>query len=232
MTSLLRRRSPRFGVRSAGCVERAACLSRPSRGEVTRRLRDVNVFRRVNYADLEAGGQERSPCTYSPPMARVTVEDCLEKVPNRFALTVLASRRARALSEQRGTAMVECENKEGVTALREVAAEKVRYEEDVETVVRDFIEEQRTQLRSTSNDNTFLEAVPLSMGDDDEDEDVAASPKEVGEESPTDAAEESAIDAEADGDSDSEGDSEDEANGVELNIDDVADVDDDDDDDD
>lgn len=108
-------------------------------------------------------------------MARVTVEDCLEKVPNRFALTVLASRRARALSEGRGSAMVECDNKSGVTALREVAADKVRYEEDVAGVVRDFIEEQRSQLRSTSKDNTFLEAVPLSIGDEDEDEDFAAA---------------------------------------------------------
>ena len=166
-------------------------------------------------------------------MARVTVEDCLEKVPNRFALTVLASRRARALSEQRGTALVECENKEGVTALREVAAEKVRYEEDVETVVRDFIEEQRTQLRSTTNDNTFLEAVPLSMGDDDEDEDVAIAPKEVGQDTEAEAAEGAATEGDGDEDSDADADNpEGVVDGAEMNIDDVADVDDDDDDDD
>ncbi|MGB1699700.1 MAG: DNA-directed RNA polymerase subunit omega [Nannocystaceae bacterium] len=164
-------------------------------------------------------------------MARVTVEDCLEKVPNRFALTVLASRRARALSEQRGTAMVECENKEGVTALREVAVEKVRYEEDVETVVRDFIEEQRTQLRSTTNDNTFLEAVPLSMGDD-EDEDEGLAPQEVGEES-ADAAAADSEDGEDTGDGDGDdGDPNEASADGDLNIDDVADVDDDDDDDD
>ena len=106
-------------------------------------------------------------------MARVTVEDCLEKVHNRFALTVLASRRARALSEERGTAMVECDNKSGVTALRKVAKGMVRYEEDVEATVRDFIEEQRSSLRSTSKDNTFLEAVPLSLDEDDDDDDAA-----------------------------------------------------------
>jgi DNA-directed RNA polymerase subunit omega len=169
-------------------------------------------------------------------MARVTVEDCLEKVPNRFALTVLAARRARALSEQRGTAMVECDNKEGVTALREVAAEKVRYVEDVETVVRNFIEEQRTQLRSTTNDNTFLEAVPLSMGDDDEDEDVVAA-AEVGDDASAGAAESAASDAATDADDDSNGDSSsdnssDSVDGGGINIDEVADDGDDDDDDD
>ena len=54
-------------------------------------------------------------------MARVTVEDCLDKVPNRFALTVLSSRRARALSEGKGTAQVKSSNKVGVVALREIA---------------------------------------------------------------------------------------------------------------
>ena len=69
-------------------------------------------------------------------MARVTVEDCLEKVPNRFALTVLGSRRARALSEGKGTALVKSTNKVGVVALREIAKGAVRYEEVVEDTIR------------------------------------------------------------------------------------------------
>ena len=75
-------------------------------------------------------------------MARVTVEDCLEKVPNRFALVVLASERARQIA--RGAApLTECDNKPAVTALREIADQKVRFREDVEGVVRDFISERR-----------------------------------------------------------------------------------------
>ncbi len=103
-------------------------------------------------------------------MARVTVEDCLERVSNRFALTVLASRRARALSEARGTPLIACDNKEGVTALREIGAEHVRWTEDVEGVMRKFIEEQRSQLRSTTGEHTFLEAASLTGGDGDEDD--------------------------------------------------------------
>ena len=58
-------------------------------------------------------------------MARITVEDCLEKVSNRFELVMLASRRARQLF-QGAKPLIESENREIVTALREIAAGKVR----------------------------------------------------------------------------------------------------------
>ena len=109
-------------------------------------------------------------------MARVTVEDCLARVPNRFALTVLGSRRARAISEGRGRALVECENKEGVTALREISADRVRYKEDVEETLTHFIEEQRRQLRVTTGEHTFLEAASLRALEDDDDEDGVDEP--------------------------------------------------------
>ena len=101
-------------------------------------------------------------------MARVTVEDCLARVPNRFALTILASRRAHALSEGRGHALVECDNKEGVTALREISDAKVRFREEVEPTMMEFIEEQRRQLRVTTGEHTFLEAASLRALEDDE----------------------------------------------------------------
>jgi DNA-directed RNA polymerase subunit omega len=58
-------------------------------------------------------------------MARVTVEDCLEFVKNRFALVHVAARRVRQLNmgSQR---LVPSKNKDVVTSLREIAAEKVR----------------------------------------------------------------------------------------------------------
>jgi DNA-directed RNA polymerase subunit omega len=58
-------------------------------------------------------------------MARVTVEDCLEKVPNRFHLVSVAVKRAKMLL--RGARpLVESDNKEIVTALREIAAGEIR----------------------------------------------------------------------------------------------------------
>ncbi|MDQ4146161.1 MAG: DNA-directed RNA polymerase subunit omega [Pseudomonadota bacterium] len=58
-------------------------------------------------------------------MARITVEDCLENVENRFQLVLMASRRARQLA--RGMKpLVEWENdKPTVVALREIAEEKI-----------------------------------------------------------------------------------------------------------
>lgn len=77
-------------------------------------------------------------------MARVTVEDCLEKVNNRFALTILGSTRARQLS--RGASpLVECDNKPAVTALREIADGSVKFNEDVNVTVRSFLKETRAR---------------------------------------------------------------------------------------
>jgi len=58
-------------------------------------------------------------------MARVTVEDCLQHVENRFALVHLAARRVRQLVK--GSArLVPSKNKDVVTSLREIAGQKVR----------------------------------------------------------------------------------------------------------
>ncbi len=55
-------------------------------------------------------------------MARVTVEDCLEKVENRFKLVLLASKRARQLSQGAETFVPHDNDKDTVIALREIAA--------------------------------------------------------------------------------------------------------------
>jgi DNA-directed RNA polymerase subunit omega len=73
-------------------------------------------------------------------MARVTVEDCLEQVPNRFALTILAAERARQISKG-APPLVRCDNKSAVTALREIADSKVKFAEDVPNTVREYLAE-------------------------------------------------------------------------------------------
>ena len=61
-------------------------------------------------------------------MARVTVDDCLKKIPNRFQLTLVATYRARQIT-MGSTPMVEAErDKPTVIALRELAAGKVGLE--------------------------------------------------------------------------------------------------------
>ncbi|QSV45555.1 DNA-directed RNA polymerase subunit omega [Geobacter benzoatilyticus] len=62
-------------------------------------------------------------------MARVTVEDCLEKVDNRFLLVMLASKRVKQL--YKGAAPLidnKAANKNVVVSLREIAVGKVGYE--------------------------------------------------------------------------------------------------------
>ncbi len=72
-------------------------------------------------------------------MARVTVEDCLEREENRFALVVLASQRTRSL--MKGMApLVHSKNKAAVTALREIAASKVHYDRPSLDAVQEYIE--------------------------------------------------------------------------------------------
>jgi DNA-directed RNA polymerase subunit omega len=62
-------------------------------------------------------------------MARVTVEDCLKNVPNRFALVLLATKRTRQLLDG-ARALVKAKNKMPIISLREIAKGKVRFREE------------------------------------------------------------------------------------------------------
>jgi len=59
-------------------------------------------------------------------MARITVEDCLKNVDSRFALVILAARRAKMIMKG-ARPLVESDNRPIVNALREVAAAKVQF---------------------------------------------------------------------------------------------------------
>ena len=83
-------------------------------------------------------------------MARVTVEDCLEKVGNRFALVILAAERARQLSKG-ARPLVRCDNKPAGTALREIADGRVKFTEDVTDMVDQHLKE--TRARGIADDN-------------------------------------------------------------------------------
>jgi DNA-directed RNA polymerase subunit omega len=65
-------------------------------------------------------------------MARITVEDCTDKVPNRFHLVQMASIRTKQLKKGARALVQSEENKEVVVALREIAAGYIRpdYPED------------------------------------------------------------------------------------------------------
>ena len=86
-------------------------------------------------------------------MARVTVEDCLERIPNRFSMALLASQRARQIL-QGSHPMVKSENKPCVTALREIAGGVVKWDYSVVEVLTGQIpEEKKQQIRRRRSNN-------------------------------------------------------------------------------
>ena len=68
-------------------------------------------------------------------MARVTVEDCVERVPNRFNLVLLAANRARAIAAGSPLTLDRDNDKNPVVALREIADDTVDPEEIREALV-------------------------------------------------------------------------------------------------
>ena len=68
-------------------------------------------------------------------MARVTVEDCVDKIPNRFDLVLLAAQRAREISGGAELTIDRDRDKNPVVALREIAEQTVRPNELKETLV-------------------------------------------------------------------------------------------------
>lgn len=76
-------------------------------------------------------------------MARVTVEDCVDKIPNRFDLVLSAAQRARQISGGAELLVERDRDKNPVVALREIAEELVRPEQMTESIIQGL---QRVQI--------------------------------------------------------------------------------------
>ncbi|TVQ93691.1 MAG: DNA-directed RNA polymerase subunit omega [Deltaproteobacteria bacterium] len=87
-------------------------------------------------------------------MARITVEDCLEVVPNRFSLVLVAAERTKQLLQgEQPCIELHDDNKEVVTALREVAARAFTVDESkVLAEDRWMPEERRTSVDEADDD--------------------------------------------------------------------------------
>ena len=93
-------------------------------------------------------------------MARVTVEDCIEIIKNRFSLVMLASQRARSLSSG-AELMVERDNdKNPVVALREIAEDKL----DLEEIERSLVKGLQKHVESDEPDEEEIDL--LTAGED------------------------------------------------------------------
>ncbi len=91
-------------------------------------------------------------------MARVTVEDCIDKVPNRFELVLLAAHRARTISAGAQIAVLRDNDKNPVVALREIAEQKIASDD----LREDFI---HSMQKYVEVDEPEAEAVPMLSTD-------------------------------------------------------------------
>ena len=90
-------------------------------------------------------------------MARVTVEDCVDKVPNRFELVMLASHRAREIAAGAAITVERDNDKNPVVSLREIAEET----QSADDLRERMIESHQTQIEV---DEPEEDAMALLMG--------------------------------------------------------------------
>ncbi len=87
-------------------------------------------------------------------MARVTVEDCVDKIPNRFELVLLAAHRARAIANGSAISIQPDDDKNPVIALREIAERTISPDDMRETLITSI-------QRNTEVDEPEAVAAPL-----------------------------------------------------------------------
>ncbi len=99
-------------------------------------------------------------------MARVTVEDCVDKIPNRFSLVLLAAHRAREISSGSEPLVERDRDKDPVVALREIADSAVAPEELREALVLQFQDVQPAAEAEDEQDRLAL-AAPVDTSEED-----------------------------------------------------------------
>ncbi|MDE2006295.1 MAG: DNA-directed RNA polymerase subunit omega [Rhodospirillales bacterium] len=128
-------------------------------------------------------------------MARVTVEDCIQKVPNRFELVMFAAQRARGLSRGEELTVDRDNDKNPVVALREIADETI----ELHKLESDLIRSLSRAPEPEPADEEVLDLIPtdqniFGLQDISAEEEAAALAAEAEELSPEDL--EAAIEAE------------------------------------
>ena len=102
-------------------------------------------------------------------MARVTVEDCVDKVENRFELVLLAGHRARMISSGSPLTVDRDNDKNPVVALREIADQTVQPDDLKEDLIHSLqknVEVDEPELEATPALSAVAEALPAEAGGD------------------------------------------------------------------
>ncbi len=106
-------------------------------------------------------------------MARVTVEDCVEKVPNRFELVMLASHRSRDLSSGAPLSLDRDNDRNPVVALREIAEETIAIDGLRDALIRGLqkhveLDEPEEDMLELMSSEELLGATGMLTGESDE----------------------------------------------------------------
>jgi DNA-directed RNA polymerase subunit omega len=139
-----------------------ACQIVTAAGQLTGNLLDL---RRVHAPVISSANPDKSLAEVVS-MARVTVEDCIDKVENRFELVLLASHRARMISAGSQITVDRDNDKNPVVALREVADETISPQDLKEELIHSL-------QKYTEVDEPEPESVPLIAGTASADSDDA-----------------------------------------------------------
>jgi DNA-directed RNA polymerase subunit omega len=99
-------------------------------------------------------------------LARVTIEDCIDKLPNRFELVLLASHRARSIAQGQQLTVDRDNDKDPVVSLREIAATSV----NADDLREEFIHAMQKQVEVDEAEETEVPLIAqsgdMSMVDD------------------------------------------------------------------
>ena len=105
-------------------------------------------------------------------MARITVEDCIDKFPSRFELVLIASNRARKLHSGESTTLEKDNDKNTVIALREIAEETIT----IDVLKNDLIEEYQT---TTFTEDEELDEPEQNSSEKNEDVEISSNINEL-----------------------------------------------------
>ena len=99
-------------------------------------------------------------------MARVTIEDCIDKLPNRFELVLLASHRARNIAQGQQITVDRDNDKDPVVSLREIASQNI----NADDLREEFIHAMQKQVEVDEAEETEMPLIAqsgdMSMVDD------------------------------------------------------------------
>ena len=134
-------------------------------------------------------------------MARVTVEDCILKIPNRFELVLLAAQRARDVASGAPITLERDNDKNPVVALREIADETIGLEQVKNSLIKgmqkhvEIDEPEEDKEVDAETQQSWPVDQPIAEGEGEELAEEAADDEEIGEDDPY-VAEDGALPAE------------------------------------